>query len=164
MGEIESPCWILLDTPVQCPHACRTRALGVGVVGQLQTSTAEAVLGLEDGLFADCHLDGLVVGAVEPRVGHIGKQQDLRPRNGAGSDVVRVEQARRGRVKVGQLRCCRYLPRQHDRAADGGSGRWSRGGEGRQEAADCELRDHRELIKARRRDTMRVDAVYRLNE
>lgn len=142
---------ILLDAPVQRLDARVTDALVIGIVGQLETGAAEAVLGLEDGLLGNGDLERPKVGAgVEARVGHVGEEQDLGPRNGARPHKVWVEEARGRRVKVAQLGRRRHLSGEHDGAADGGpsvrrrrrrKGR-QRGGHRSQEAAQDDLRKH----------------------
>lgn len=48
MRQVQRSGRVLLDAPVQRSYAGIAHALVVGIVGQQQTSAAEAILGLED--------------------------------------------------------------------------------------------------------------------
>ena len=92
MGQIQSPLWVLLDAEVNRLDALRSRRVVVGIALELEASSPESPLRLEDAGVADCHLEGLVLVAVEASIltTWVRELDDLTPLLTA-LDVVGVE-------------------------------------------------------------------------
>jgi len=117
MAQVQGPRRILLHAEVQRLDPGPAGAAVVGVAVELQAGAPEALLGLEDGLVAQRHLDRLEAGVVETAVGHGGEQQDVGPLQALALDVVgAVGRALPRGVKVGQLQRRRHAAVEHDGA------------------------------------------------
>lgn len=92
VAQVERPGGILLNAPVDRLEALVARASLVGVVGEEEARSAEAILLLEDGLITDGDLDGLVRGVVESGVGDFREEQDVAPGEVVALGVTGVEQ------------------------------------------------------------------------
>lgn len=121
MAQVERPLRIRLDAPVQRLDAHIARAVLVGVTGKLQAGAAEAVLFLENGGVVDGHLEALVLGRVEARVGGGGEEDSVAPGDVVALDVVWVENSVGG-VELREGHVGGHAAVEDDGAADGACG------------------------------------------
>ena len=122
MAEVQGALGVPLDAEVDRLDALGARAAVVRVARELEPRAPEAFLGLEDARIADSHLEGLVGGVVEVRVGNVGELEDLAPLGVLALDVVGVEDGGRVAVKVGGDAGSLDAPVKDDGALDGGRG------------------------------------------
>lgn len=103
VAEVQGPRRVNLDAQVDGLDASGGRAAVVGVALELETRTAETVLGLEDALIGDGNLERLDGVVVKVSGLTLGELDDLAPLEALALDVVRVEDRGIVAVEVGQL-------------------------------------------------------------
>lgn len=104
VAQIQRSRRVKLDAKMQRLDTRRPGTSGIRIPLELQTSTAESLLGLEDALVAEGNLEGLVRLVVEARVAHVGGElDDLAPFEVLALHVVRIEDGGAVAVKVREL-------------------------------------------------------------